>query len=210
MKYRPIIEYKEINPTKYRLIIHQVKDELPLVFNSNFNNNWKIYPIKLPVKTSKNELYHSLKRNESYFKQKKDYQPNIAEVKFFIDNNWLSYIKNRADFISKNFNNTIQNNNLPDGSFLETVFSNSIDEKYHLMANGYANSWTISPQSYCMANNCHRNSNGTVDIELVVEFSLQKYLHLGIMISFFIFGFAIIMAINDYIHDKKAIVESNE
>jgi hypothetical protein len=77
--------------------------------------------------------------------------------------------KYSIDFISKNFQGTIQNDNLPQGKFWETWLAGSykvesdkvikkfgfndrvveMPEENHLMANGYANSWVIDADRVC-------------------------------------------------------------
>ncbi len=108
----------------------------------------------------------------------------------------LDYIeKYRIDFVSENFQGTIQNNNLPNGQIFETWFKKPIDERRHLMVNGYANGWIIDPEEICEKKNygsqdekgsggpCVRNSDGSYDLELVIEFWPQRLFHLGALIS---------------------------
>lgn len=38
-----VLEYKKINPTKYRVRIHNAKGKFPLVLSQNFNRGWKLY-----------------------------------------------------------------------------------------------------------------------------------------------------------------------
>ena len=115
--------------------------------------------------------------------------------------------KYNIDFISKNFQGTIQNNNLPKGKFYETwlagklgeknngitqkIFSlvqnNSIKqlpEENHLTANGYANSWLIETDKICSQTDfCVKNPDGTYDFELVVEFWSQRLFYIGLFVS---------------------------
>lgn len=39
----PTIEYKKINQTKYRVIVHNAIDDFPLIFSESFHNGWKLY-----------------------------------------------------------------------------------------------------------------------------------------------------------------------
>jgi len=43
----PLVEFKEINPTKYRIRIHQASRAFPLVFSESFHEEWKIYLNKI-------------------------------------------------------------------------------------------------------------------------------------------------------------------
>lgn len=40
-----IIEFKKVNPTKYRVNLHRVQGIVPLVFAENFHADWKIYSV---------------------------------------------------------------------------------------------------------------------------------------------------------------------
>ncbi|MFH2022504.1 MAG: hypothetical protein ABIJ33_04510 [Patescibacteria group bacterium] len=37
------LEFKKINSTKYRVIIHQAKGKIPIVLNQTFHDHWKVY-----------------------------------------------------------------------------------------------------------------------------------------------------------------------
>jgi hypothetical protein len=91
------------------------------------------------------------------------------------------------DFVSKTFQGTIQNNNLPSGEFYETWLSKlvkPIEEKYHIPINGYANSWIIDPARICSEKEfCIRNSDGSYDLEIVLEFWPQRIYYLGLGVS---------------------------
>lgn len=211
------LEFKKINLTKYRVIFHHAKEEMPLVFLESFHDGWKLYNVKHEnnlLETNPNELVNKYKildgNNED--------QASTEELKDFVSKGivstlgdgkskstyhkkWkngkeeLDYIeKYDIDFISKNFQGTIQNNNLPDGKIWETWFVSKSGKKEsktiqlpdsnHLVANGYANSWIIKPEEICRDNNnCVKNLDGTYDFELVVDFWPQRLFYLGLLIS---------------------------
>jgi len=89
--------------------------------------------------------------------------------------------ENEIHFISKNFQGTIQNNNLLDGNFFETWFLKKVDN--HQMVNGYANSWFIEPKKLCKTGECEQNTDGSYDMELIVEFWPQQLFYIGCIIS---------------------------
>lgn len=106
------IEYKKINPTKYKLSIKNAKENFPLVFNEDYSRYWKLYLLKL------------------------------SEEKV---------------------NPT-------------TVFKKPVNENSHLMVNGFANSWIITPDGICKDSNiCQKNDDGSYDLELIIEYQPQKY-----------------------------------
>lgn len=140
---KQVLEFKKINPTKYRVVVHQAKGAFPLVFSESFHEGWKAYLAKpntrskIKVQSSKLEEYKILDGNE-------EDQASKEELGNFIENGWVSTLgdgkerqikhlkyengsekpdyteKYKIDFVSKNFQGTIQNDNLPSGSIFET------------------------------------------------------------------------------------------
>lgn len=202
----PILEFKRINPTKYRIVVHNASDEFPLIFSESFNDGWKSYLVNYKKSTLDfNEAdYRVLDNNEGN-------QATAQELTSFIDTGYISSLgdlkeknikhmkwensrevfgyneKYKIDFISKNFQDTIQNDNLENGSFYETWFKSSVDDnKNHVEVNGYANSWIVDPNKLCDSNSkCVKNSDGSYDLELVVEFWPQRLFYVGSFISMF-------------------------
>jgi len=232
-----ILEFKKINPTKYRVMIHGASGQFPLVFSESFHDGWKAYltpGVKIPPSPpfTKGEgllNYKILDGNEEDQASKDelaDYiskgwitslgdnkEKEIKHQKWEDNKEKLDYIeKYNIDFVSKNFQGTIQNDNLPKGNFWETWLASQegsrlprfarndsvvqIPEENHLMANGYANSWVVdtdkicaptspqsSPQTGEEASLCVKNADGTYDLELVVEFWPQRLFYIGLGIS---------------------------
>jgi hypothetical protein len=217
----PIIEFKKINPTKYRIRVHRASGVFPLVFSESFNEGWKTYLSKiqsaswrtkskiqnlndykildgnLDDQATKEELASFIK--SGYITTLGDGKEKISTHKKWVDMvEKTDYVeKYKIDYISKNFQGTIQNDNLPSGNIFETWFKKPIDNNAnHLTANGYANSWVINPQKLCApsspqpspqagegASGCVKNSDGTYDFEMVVEFWPQRLFYIGLFIS---------------------------
>ncbi len=212
-EHPPFIEFKKINPTKYRIHIHKVTALFPLIFTENYHKEWKLYL----VQTTKPKIESSF-INLSYidnlykvFKNNEADQATSSELKSFINDGLLSslgdmkhktrnhyqftngkeyfdYKENYAiDFISKNFNGTIQNDNLPNGPLFETFMQKPVDNlSYHLKANGFSNSWIIDPEKLCpntRDTKCTKNTDGTYDFELVAEFWPQRLAYIGYFLS---------------------------
>ncbi len=57
----PIVEYKKINPIKYKVLIRGARDTFPLVFSESFHKWWRVYPV---VGTVHREHFY-----ETYFKK---------------------------------------------------------------------------------------------------------------------------------------------
>jgi hypothetical protein len=201
-----ILEFKKINPTKYKIKVHSAKDSFPLIFSESFHEGWKNYVVKgqESIKSENLEKYKVLNNKE-------DDQVSKKELVDYIDKGWVSelgtgkeknikhtnwneekqkeefdYIeKYNIDFISKNFNGTIQNDNLANGKIWDTWFEQALPEEKHLIANGYANSWIIETKKICDTKNskCIINPDGSYDFELIVEFWSQRLFYIGLIIS---------------------------
>lgn len=199
----PVLEFKKIDPTKYRIVVHGARGEFPLVFSESFHEGWNAYISNIKL-NSNNQI-----SNYKIIDGNSDDQASGGEVKSFIDNGWVTTLgdgkekeikhvkwendkevfdyseKYKIDFISKNFQDTIQNDNLPSGPFYETWFKKPIDNnKNHSLVNGYANSWLINTETLCSTqSNCKKNADGSYDFEVVVEFWPQKLFYIGLAIS---------------------------
>ena len=205
-----IIEFKKINTTKYKVVVHQARKDFPLVFSESFHEGWKVYLVKsgeagiLPQA----ELFNRASNYKILDGNEED-QASLEELKEFIENGWISTLgdlkekeikhkkwedgkekldyveKYNIDFISKNFQDTIQNDNLPDGRFYETWLKDYLPEENHLTVNGYANSWIINTEEICGVENskCVQNPDGSYNFEMVIEFWPQRFFYLGLGIS---------------------------
>lgn len=183
----PILEYKKESPVKYRIRIHGAKETFPLVFLESFHDEWKAYPAKMNVgaglKPIDPEKIHSGYR---IMEKNEDEQATIEELTDYVDKGWISYLGNNdtINFVSKNYSDTIQNDNLKTGVFYETWMKTPLAEKYHLMMNGYSNGWIVDAQALCaQAHVCSQNPDGSYNFELIIEFKLQKYFYIGSFIS---------------------------
>ena len=150
---KPEIEFRKINPAKYRLRIHGARGDFPIILSERFHSGWKAYlvpwqnnSIRLLNDSTLEFLseYQVLKGNE-------DNQANSEELKDFLSQGWVSDLQNKkteeitlntlitrlenihtprkfskTDFISKNYFGSIQNNHLPANSTWETWFPRDI------------------------------------------------------------------------------------
>jgi len=51
----------------------------------------------------------------------------------------------------------------------------TIGEENHFMLNNKINGWFIDPEKICRGNNCHVNDDGSVNLDLVIEFWPQRW-----------------------------------
>lgn len=227
----PTIEFKKINPTKYRLILHGAKEKFPLVFSETFSDNWKLYLGQVGTDSENKvtlqntlENYKIFEGNDQGQATKEDLIGYInrglistlgdSKVKTIDHNKWVnnqqvldhkeSY---KIGFVSKDIKDTIQNDNLKDGSIAETWFKTPIDNgQDHLQVNGYANSWIIDPSKICAdSNKCVKNADGSYDMEIVVEFWSQRLYYLGGAIS----GASLLICIGCLIYFRKRKIKGS-
>jgi|GEM_PF-1763495 len=108
--------------------------------------------------------------------------------------------KFRIDFISNEYANSIQNNNLektPEGIPAVLI-------KDHRIANGYVNSWVIDTNELCKdKQNCIYNEDGSYDVMLTAEYNPQKYFVLGLFCSFVTFILSLVYIVFELIIKRK-------
>jgi hypothetical protein len=220
----PIIEFKKIDPTKYRVVIHHATGNFPLVFSESFNDDWNSYLVDYEKKSTDMDLsdYKILDDNKDdqasggelqnlidagYISTLGDLkEKEIKHMKWQDDEEKLDYIeKYKIDFISKNFQDTIQNDNLSNGHLYDTWFAQPIDgNSNHSIVNGYANSWNLNVEKICLENKkCVKNSDGSYDMELVIEFWPQRLFYLGAIISLTTLLGSIGYLIYDFVRRRK-------
>lgn len=219
----PVLEIKKINPTKYRVRVHGASGVFPLVFSESFHEGWKAYIDQNANLKNKNDNAKLKIADYKIIDNNEDDQASKDELIGYIKNRYVTTLgdgkektiihkkwenmkektdyteKYKIDFISKNFQGTIQNDNLPGGNIFETWFKNPVDNnKNHLIANGYANSWIINSDKICLDNKCLKNPDGTYDFEMVVEFWPQRLFYIGLFISTLTFLASIFCLVYNY------------
>jgi hypothetical protein len=203
---QPVIEYKKINNTKYRVIVHNAKAPFKLIFSESFHEDWKVYSgcyIRQNIGLE-NSKYRILNGNA-------DTQASIGELRKYVEKGYVSALgdskeknaggeKYYIDYVSKNYNGTIQNDNLNNGGISETWFKNTIIDNTHKMVNGYANSWSVDPEQLFKSNvKCvKKNTDGSYDLELIVEYWHQRMFYLGLFITLTAFAVALAYLVFNY------------
>lgn len=164
----PSIEFKKVNPTKYIVRVHNASSNFPLVFSESFHSGWNIYLKSMIFNTAPSLL-------DSYVVSEPD-QASFEEV----NNSFVSYFG--SSFISKNYYDSIQNQNLPSGDFYDSWFLQPLSST-HLVSNYYSNTWIINPNEICSSGTCIMNAEGSYDFELIVEFWPQRLFIIGGILS---------------------------
>lgn len=182
------LEFKKINLTKYRLRVHRGTGIFPIVFSENFHEQWKLYLMNTDDAIQKRPLSVS---EYVIFDGNDEEQATKEELLSYIDRGVVTNKRGGGkedivEFISKDFQGTVQNDNLPQGNFWETWFKSPLyDNTTHAVVNGYANSWVIDTEKMCRENpiTCYRNPDGTYEFEFVVEFWPQRLFLMSATVS---------------------------
>lgn len=176
------VEFSEINPTKYRIILHQIKGVAPLVFTDSYNGSWQV-KITDYAGISKNDLANQLPNLKIDSNQ--DSQAGKNEISKYIQNGSISILgnKSKTEFISKSNFGSIQNDNL---KYLNenNADQNKQDGISHFVANGYANGWLLDIDQICKnENSCQKNPDGSYEIAFNLEYAPQHKYYLVLAFS---------------------------
>src|SRR3989339_760732 len=232
-KTTPVLEYKKINPVKYRIRIHGAQGEFPVILSEKYNDNWRMY-IR-PVSNFNMGKNIQLLGKYKILKGNAKDRATIDELKDYINKGWVTELgdgkdklnkhkkwnrnievidnveKYNIDFVSGNIKGTIQNNNLDDGKLYETWFAKPFNNnKTHKKVNGYANSWDINVNKISDNNLFYiENSDGSRDLEVVLEYWPQRLFYLGLIISGAIFLFCLLyLSYGIFKYRKYSLTES--
>lgn len=214
-----VIEYKKINSTKYKVKFHGITKSFPLVFSETFYPFWRIYPKRyVEVKSGVIETYKIFEHNEAYQAAKEELETylekgRVSELGDGIAKKrkgtlWTSFNSSQSyeekyhiDFVSKKMKGTIQNDNISDGHFYDTWSLDAIDEKFHQIANGYANYWQIDLEylKKKFPGTLQENQEGSYDLEVIIEFWSQKVLNISRVYVIVFTVFVCILLIKTYV-----------
>lgn len=226
----PMLEYKKINPVKYRVRVHGASGQFLMVLSEEFSSGWKLYLSDRPFYSTDSEnlgVYETLRFN-------RESQASLQEIAEFVNQGWVTDLGNlkdkkiktrywkdremvdgkeenrKIDFVSKNYHGTIQNDNLPSGQAWETWFSRPIGgTASHSIFNTYANGWIVDPGVFCADSNyCIANEDGTYDFEIVMDFWPQRLIYLGwfFSIAAFLLCFFCLMIKCRIVRRKKPVL----
>lgn len=183
----PTVEFRKLNPTLYRVRIHNAHEPFTLVLNETYNAYWRLgmgqapWP-GIPTYTTTPDFVG------------RDGEASQAEIEKYLASGWLTLpppgstaprgfgvAKTRSlGFVSAKIEGTIQNDNLPKPSFLNVLKMPSMAEDNHHVVNGFANGWMLDPAKVCKAPNaCVHEGDGRLTMDLVIEFIPQRVFHIG-------------------------------
>lgn len=152
----PAVEYRAVSESIYYVRLHNIRQSVPLVFSQVWHRDWKLRVIP--------------------------YQAQVCGTAGCADG---LITAGGEKFISPNLDGVIQNENLPPPSWRAIWGAPAVDERYHLRTNEYANSWWLD-LAYVkkhFGDSVAVNADGSYDIELVLEYTPQRYFYFGILVS---------------------------
>jgi len=197
----PTIEFRKINPSKYVVRVNGAKNDFVLVFAEEFHKGWKMYLPNLNKTTlslTDLSLYKKLPGEVN--------QATKSEIEKLAEENKLSVLSRGGvmNFISTNHESSIQNENLPDSSvWLTNNPIKTYSDSSHFLANGYANAWLVSLNEICSSEaTCVRNSDGTVDFQIVLGFWPEQLRLIGVLVTIGVAGLSLSASIIQFIRRK--------
>ena len=191
------VEYKAVNRWKNKVVLHGVKDSFLLVYPEKYSEKWKVYLTSVGTQN-----LASLRVPDDYFvpEIESNRQATREEVEGFVSGGLISAVGDK--FISKNFDGSIRNDNLSNGRFYDSWFKEPIDEDIHFQVNNYSNAWWVDVEELCGSvgdsaerlhspngtmeptelSVCVLNSDGTYEIELIIENGMLRWFYLGLLV----------------------------
>lgn len=167
------VEYKSINLFKSLVILHGVNKSFLLSFPAKYTETLKAYPYKnkgyLPLGIA------GLKVPAGYFVPDTEAyrQASKEELDEYIASSNIS--ATGPEFISKKVDGSIKNDNLKNPPAFATYLNQALDDNIHYQINNYGNAWWINLYDICVFKDlCYKNSDGTYDISLIIEYDFNK------------------------------------
>lgn len=168
------IEFHRIDPTKYRVRIHNVTNNFHLIFNERFDPYWRAYIVPTHHNEESDDQFVSINH---YGSTQND---NLPDANFW--ETWLPYTFQPTDFAIKSAKNT-------------GTYSRAIEwpSTFHSKAFAFANSWVFDlellrrqPKTDSKQSGYYiLNLDDSIDFEIVIEYLPQRFLYLGYAISAF-------------------------
>lgn len=184
----PTVEFRKIDPTLYRVRIHDMSEPFILVFNETHNIHWRIALAPSPP-GSKSAVHSGLPWASADGAATREDLRSYVKKGILTLPDALMARQGRADqhqlrFISQRNQGTIQNDNLPDLSLRELLAAPTVINFQHIIANGFANGWIIDPANVCSQSlSCQSDTSGNHTIDFLLEFVPQRVFYIGGMVT---------------------------
>lgn len=173
------IEFKKISSIQYEVYVHNAREgKVPIIFSDTYDNGWDLYSSGIS-EIKKDEKKYNCEKSS---KKCKSRQASKNEIKEYAETNRISTMG--TDYISKSYNDSIQNDNLMKTPLTSLLFKKKLPVE-HLYANGYSNLFVIDIKNICDNNpqSCSMNLNGTYDVKMTIFFSPQKTFYVMTIIT---------------------------
>jgi len=168
--YQPEVVLKNIQYSNF------VRNQAPLISNIQYQSPKitfvKINPTKYRVKIEGAKEPYTLVFSESFHRGWKAYKKDIGNQILDIGEQ-KRYGEVVASYFDGEIKEGMHKNVFLDKNTFETWGKKPLSEDKHLMVNGYANSWYITPEDV----------GGKQDYELIIEFAPQRLFYKGLFIS---------------------------
>lgn len=142
----------------------------------------RINPTKYTVKVSNVKSPYLLVFSEAF----------NSSWKVFLSNKEFSGGSTIASYFNGDIKEGKHKNSLFNNSIFKTLGKESLAENNHILVNGYANAWYISPQ----------DMNGKKDYEITIEMVQQRAFYFGLAFSFIFFVGFLIWGVKLFIIDR--------
>jgi len=168
--YEPEVMLKNIKYPNF------VRNQAPLISNIKYQTPKitfvKINPTKYRVKIEGAKDPYTLIFSESFHEGWKMYI-NGLKNDGLTDYELKNYGETVASYFGGDIKEGTHRNTFLEKATFETLGKKPISEDKHLLVNGYANSWYITPE----------DAGGKQDYELIIEFAPQRLFYIGLFIS---------------------------
>lgn len=169
---RPTVEFKKVDPTKYRVRVYGARGSFPLIVSEAFRDSWNLYLKRSQLTRGEAPPIkgHDRPKGKQFFDQ--------ADAKNRVE-------RNGGNGTGGPNVGSSENPGLPDGEFYETWKQMPlVSGAKHFVANGYANGWIINADEICRQQTaCNTDKNGGYDIEFIVEYGPQRVFYISAAVS---------------------------
>lgn len=172
----PSLEWKKTSSSDYVLVVHGIRGRTPIVFSELFHRGWRLFPRQVDAQKCGGTFPES---GTSAQLGRADH----ADIEQWCARGLLS--ATGPDFISQNFADSIQNQNLPVEQSWKRWRAAAVDERYHARVNDYANLWWLDlaylKQRFPSA--LRERPDGTYDLTLALEFTPERSFFVGAAVT---------------------------
>lgn len=176
------LEFRMVHPGYYVVQIHGLRAPLPLALSESFHRKWRLVPLPALEGQGPEEVDWQAYRTSGGGLSG---QASREELRQMLENRWLSGLSGEAEFVSKNYFQSIQNENLPAPWLWSLLTRPALAEVHHRPINGYANAWILDPGHLQLAFSdlLRENPRGGFDVRFALMFETERNFLIGLLVS---------------------------